>query len=332
MKLNSPGYFFVTDDILKVNMLQYFKTPEDGNPSPLRQHFPPIDLTMLCCHFWWLKDWRHSCLAFPYWRLYWNPVAGGRVILENATYELTPDSLILIPPNTPFSTQLNTEGDFDSAFYRDHLQGGPARGLKHVKKGGGSDIIYHFFVHFTAGSPYDDIEPQIFHFGINKQSEHLLTESLWEWDDNSPNLSHRKGFLLTALISGLLGQIPDSAWPAAPDDQRVRRAIKIIDNNLSAAHRNRDLAASANMSPNAFARLFKNKIGWSPQKYLLKRRIQKVCLMLHHTDKTIDQIAVECGFCDRHYLSRIFKREIKIPPAAYRALHHSALAERPLTP
>jgi AraC family transcriptional regulator of arabinose operon len=36
------------------------------------------------------------------------------------------------------------------------------------------------------------------------------------------------------------------------------------------------------------------------------------------TDKTIDQIAVETGFPNRHYLSRMFARQVGCGPAEFR--------------
>ena len=302
-------------------MLRYFRTPETGNPSPLLQHFPPIDITVLCCHFWWLKDWHHASLAFPYWRLYWNPVSGAHVILGDESYALGPDCIVLIPPNTPFSTRLETEAT-SSGISRDHLLGGPAPGLERLDLKLQPEVVYHFFIHFTAGLPYDEIQPQVFRFPIDEHSQGLLIDLLTEWDDNAIGLSHRQGFVLTTLISSFLGRIPEAAWPSVPDDARVRRAIKIIEDDLSLPHTNQELAQAASMSPNAFARLFKQHTGWSPQNYLMKRRIQKACVLLHHTGKTIEEIADECGFCNRHYLSRVFKREVSVSPAAYREQRH----------
>ena len=72
------------------------------------------------------------------------------------------------------------------------------------------------------------------------------------------------------------------------------------------------------MSTNAFSRLFLNEVGRSPQKYILKRRIEKACIILHYSSDSIDSIAHKTGFCDRFYFSRMFKKKMNVSPVAYR--------------
>lgn len=145
-------------------MVQYYRTPDSGDPSSVHQHFPPIDITLLCCRFWWLRDWHHACLSFPYWRLYWNANPGAFVSLHGHTYGLDPGHIVLLPPNTPFSTDLDLP-PISGPASSDHLLGGPARGgLEELGSPASDGAIYHFFVHFTAGLPYDEIAPAVFRF------------------------------------------------------------------------------------------------------------------------------------------------------------------------
>ncbi|MDD5728097.1 MAG: AraC family transcriptional regulator [Victivallales bacterium] len=78
------------------------------------------------------------------------------------------------------------------------------------------------------------------------------------------------------------------------------------------------MAHIAGLSVNSFARLFKEQTGISPQSFILRRRIEKACILLHHTSASIDIIAESCGFTNRYYFSRMFRKEINISPAAYR--------------
>jgi len=78
------------------------------------------------------------------------------------------------------------------------------------------------------------------------------------------------------------------------------------------------LAHNACMATNAFARLFLHNTGYPPHRYILRRRLEKACVLLHHSTRTIDTIARECGFCDRYYFSKAFKKETGRSPAAYR--------------
>ena len=64
---------------------------------------PPIDV--LCCHFAVLKTWDYSDLAAPYWRWYWVDESGASINFGAKHFELVPEQIVLIPPNTHFSAQ-----------------------------------------------------------------------------------------------------------------------------------------------------------------------------------------------------------------------------------
>jgi transcriptional regulator GlxA family with amidase domain len=40
--------------------------------------------------------------------------------------------------------------------------------------------------------------------------------------------------------------------------------------------------------------------------------------LLRHTDRSIEQIARECGFRDRYYFTRVFAKHRQTTPAAFR--------------
>ena len=73
------------------------------------------------------------------------------------------------------------------------------------------------------------------------------------------------------------------------------------------------------MSVERFIRSFREHTGQTPAAYVLATRIRLAGEALALTDKTIDQIAVETGFPNRHYLSRMFARQVGCGPAEYRA-------------
>jgi AraC-like DNA-binding protein len=85
---------------------------------------------------------------------------------------------------------------------------------------------------------------------------------------------------------------------------------------------NQMFADIADMNPNAFARLFKEETGLAPQRFLMHKRIKEACLQLRYSKYTIDEIAENIGFCDRHYFSRIFTKMRCMSPANFRKLQH----------
>ncbi|MBU8902441.1 MAG: AraC family transcriptional regulator [Victivallales bacterium] len=99
---------------------------------------------------------------------------------------------------------------------------------------------------------------------------------------------------------------------------RVRKVAQYIDNNIQQKIRNSDFAKLAGMHGGAINRLFKEQTGQTPLEYQKLQRIEKVCVLLQFSDKSIEQIADETGFYDRFHLSRVFKSARGIGPAEYR--------------
>jgi AraC-like DNA-binding protein len=56
----------------------------------------------------------------------------------------------------------------------------------------------------------------------------------------------------------------------------------------------------------------------TPIAYLNRYRITQAKRLLKETDHTITQIAMDVGFSDSGYFSRVFRRETGMSPEAYR--------------
>ncbi|MBQ9229455.1 MAG: AraC family transcriptional regulator [Eubacterium sp.] len=83
-----------------------------------------------------------------------------------------------------------------------------------------------------------------------------------------------------------------------------------------------DLADSANICSNSCINLFKRYTNMTPMDYLTNYRIEKACGFLKSTDKTVSEIAYDCGFSTSSYFAVIFKRLVGITPKEYRSLYY----------
>lgn len=79
-----------------------------------------------------------------------------------------------------------------------------------------------------------------------------------------------------------------------------------------------ELADIAGYSPNYFHHVFRKVMGLTPQEFLMEERVQKAKLLLIKTDKTLSEIAYECGFCSQSHLCARFKRKVFCTPGEYR--------------
>ncbi|MDD9267023.1 helix-turn-helix domain-containing protein [Paenibacillus sp. GCM10023248] len=71
---------------------------------------------------------------------------------------------------------------------------------------------------------------------------------------------------------------------------------------------NGEMAAFINVHEDYMSKLFKDMLGMSPNKYLQSVRHQQAKRLLRETDDKIERIAMEIGYDDFHYFSRVFKK------------------------
>jgi len=290
--------------------------PPDGDPSSRIQEFQEVLPRLLCCRYWWMADWRSQQMSFPYWRLYWNR-SGRAKVVYNKTIYLEPEKLILIPPNTPFATDIEGSQIDHSLLYS--LKGGRIESREMEESMVEDGTVLHMFIHFTLGYPFDTISPEIFLFDVTEDQYKLIDSITGQLISGKVKFEQTGSLELYSLLFSLMHQIPAYAWRNRILDSRVINGILHMEKNIKEIEiENATLAEIGGMSVNAYARIFKEQTGYPPRKYLLKLRVEKACNLLHHSDLPIDQIASACGFSDRYYFTRIFSRTMNVSPGVYR--------------
>ncbi|WP_235048340.1 helix-turn-helix domain-containing protein [Arcticibacter svalbardensis] len=225
------------------------------------------------------------------------------------------DSIILIPPHTSFSTHLKS-GLTGSA--RERVSGrkmGKTDSLQLMMNMGKID---HLFIHFNLGFPHDYVRTQIYSMActtylleyIKCIKEYCLKDS-----DLFPFLECLK---IQELITHVLLELPESIWEARKLDNRINNTIQFIIAHLPEKLSNEMLAERINMATNSFSRLFKVNIGMSVQQYILKKKVELSCNLIHHSNDSIDELAYVCGFSDRLHFTKTFKHVTGITPTIYK--------------
>ncbi|MDA3852733.1 MAG: AraC family transcriptional regulator [Bacteroidales bacterium] len=283
-----------------------------GDPSEVQQSFPSYDLQLLCCRFWTLKRWEFDNLSFPYWRVYHNFQEGAHIRWDNGQIELTPNEIYLIAPNTPYSTHLKG--------HKVPEEGYRFEGDRITKHNISAQHIQHLFIHFNLGMPYDNITPGIISVPLTSSMKCKTETITHQLLNDAVNFSFLSKLTVRALINELLCAIPQEKWQEISQNNRVVRSLNYIENNIGNNLSNSELAMQAGLATNSFTRLFTAEINTSPQRYVKQKRIDKACILLHHSNHSIDRIAEICGFADRYHFSRIFKEATNNTPATYRKL------------
>ncbi len=101
--------------------------------------------------------------------------------------------------------------------------------------------------------------------------------------------------------------------------RQLLQVLEYIHEHLERDIKLSDLAGLIGMSQFHFSHLFKQSIGTSPYQYLLQQRIEWAKQLLKQTDRSIMDIALECGFNSHSHLSKQFRQLVGITPKAYRS-------------
>jgi AraC family transcriptional activator FtrA len=86
------------------------------------------------------------------------------------------------------------------------------------------------------------------------------------------------------------------------------------------------LAAQAGMSERTLARRFTEATGTSPANWVIGLRVAKARDLLETTSRSIEQIAVDCGFGSAPTLRHHFRERVRSSPLAYRSHFRRARA------
>lgn len=104
------------------------------------------------------------------------------------------------------------------------------------------------------------------------------------------------------------------------------KKYKIIENSERFLEENlynskisiQEIADQSNISEVYFRRLFKEKYGISPMRYINVNRLKRAKNLLIEDEMSISEISQYCGFLDGYSFSRVFKKWVGISPSEYK--------------
>ena len=106
---------------------------------------------------------------------------------------------------------------------------------------------------------------------------------------------------------------------SAPENEFIIKVKTTIKENLDDSTFGVDqLCHVMTMSNSQLYRKLKAQTGLSAHELIQSSRLSLAKTLLKQTEKSIAEIAYECGFSDPEYFSRVFKKEMGISPSEFR--------------
>lgn len=209
----------------------------------------------------------------------------GRYDWEGGSFELHPYSLIYLPLHSVHHLTVYTES---ISFYRINFI--------ITDMADKNDILFS-----SLPVPISDNIGSLFVKNAKKLSDILTV----------PDGGYRAMSLFYDMLSELYQLLKHTS------KNRIIPAIDYINNHYTEDVSAAELAELCLLSETHFYRLFKAETGQTPSDYRNSLRIQRACLLLRETDRSVSEISSELGFDSIYYFSRVFKKYIGKSPTKY---------------
>ncbi len=109
---------------------------------------------------------------------------------------------------------------------------------------------------------------------------------------------------------------------ARSSEPKLQEIDQYIVQNLSENVTSTDVAAHLYLNPSYFSRYFKRLTGENFTDYAHRFKIGVAAKILEQTGESVEEVAIKCGYSDRTYFSKVFKKYTKMTPREYRAKIH----------
>ena len=128
---------------------------------------------------------------------------------------------------------------------------------------------------------------------------------------------------INGKLYDLLTLLMESSWHReahtnAPKKMEISRVKSFLDEHYKEKLSLESVASHFFIDKHYLARLFKEQYGVTLVTYLQQVRITHAKRMLRFTDKSIEEIGLECGIGELNYFSRVFKKLEGVSPSEFR--------------
>jgi len=147
------------------------------------------------------------------------------------------------------------------------------------------------------------------HWYVRRQSGWCLTTKL-PWRDEAGNIAGLVGISRDLRAPGDRETIPKS----------LAATLEHLETHCADPISPASLARHAGLSPVRFARLIKRIFRMTPHQLITQTRLAAASHLLRETDRSVAEIAFDCGFYDHSAFTRAFRSVTDLTPTQFRGL------------
>ncbi len=107
-------------------------------------------------------------------------------------------------------------------------------------------------------------------------------------------------------------------WRYGVKDRRLVKAISFMEQSIEAPRTLAQIADLAGLSTRQLQRLFMSELARTPEQFFVEMRLRAASDLLAHTDDSIGDIALQCGFGNQSHFARTFQSNFGHRPSDVR--------------
>ena len=261
--------------------------------------------------------------------IHYNLKGSGRISIDRGpNMQLMPHLLIIVPPNTPFSIEVDG-GDGATPLINRDCWKRDEEGILRVAVPNEEPEVVQICGFFNAsfgqsvGLFRDLREPVVEQFEPSDKIDGKLLEAMNELLSQEVGMGAMTASLLKQVIISLARRSLKSSqsWTdrfSILADRQITRAFADMVARPGAAHTVQSLAYNASLSRSAFMARFSEIFGRSPMAILRDLRMRQAALDLATTTTPVDVVAHDAGYESRSSFVRAFRKAYDVDPSEYR--------------
>ena len=231
----------------------------------------------------------------PHFEIYYMKEGGCRYFIDDRSFDVEAGDIIFVPKGIIHRTNYD------------------------------SNTHSRLLVHFTEEYIPEDILPLLSESSYLYRSKEILRniEELFNKVEaeylNTDSFSKSLLKCYTAEMLYLMLRCPNNLEEATTGNDLIDSIVKYIKQNYTTDIKLSDVAKMKSVSQEHLSRTFKSCTGLGFNEYVTLLRLRKAEeMILNEPDKTISDIAYECGFNDGNYFSYKFKKQYGVSPIKLR--------------